>query len=117
MSKNNPPKAPTLPAALLEDSMLWQLLKAYANEDWDHRQAPWPAPVDAFLHEASRAEAAQLAEDIASAQAVALDDAGWRDLLQSAEVDWRAFTANGDLVDWAQDLQDRALAAAFPVLG
>tara|TARA_B110000467_G_C17848339_1_gene228507 strand:- start:284 stop:442 length:159 start_codon:yes stop_codon:yes gene_type:complete len=43
---------------LSEDGMLWQLLKAYANEDWDEGDTPSPAPAIQFLKEASKLEAA-----------------------------------------------------------
>lgn len=94
--------------------MLWQLLKAYANEDWDEVLAPWPAPAMQFLAEASKAEAATLAAEIAEAQALALNDAGWRALLAATDVDWRAFAKPYGLMYWAQDLRDRSLAAAYP---
>lgn len=93
--------------------MLWQLLKAYANEDWDEALAPWPAPAMQFLEEASKAEAAELAEEIAAAQATALNDDGWQALLDAAEIDWQAFAKPYGLTYWAQDLRDRALAAAY----
>lgn len=93
--------------------MLWQLLKAYANEDWDEGNALWPAPAVQFLKEASKAEAAQLAEEIAVTQALALDDAGWQALLAAADVTWAVFAHPYGLTRWAQDLRDRALAAAY----
>ncbi len=95
---------------LHEDGMLWQLLKAYANEDWDRAAEPWPAPADAFLAEASRREALALADELASIAALGLDDAGWRALLTAAHVDPTDFGA-GDLVAWAEDLRRRAVAA------
>mgnify|MGYP006112922125 FL=1 len=98
---------------LSEDGMLWQLLKAYANEDWDEGNAPWPAPAVQFLKEASKAEAAQLAEEIAVTQALALDDAGWQALLAAADVNWAVFAHPYGLTRWAHDLRDRALAAAY----
>lgn len=108
MSKSDPV------AELSDDSMLWQLLKAYANEDWDEILDPWPAPATQFLSEASKAEAAALAEEIAAAQVTALNDDGWQALLVAAEVDWEAFAKPYGLTYWAQDLRDRALAAAYP---
>ncbi len=93
--------------------MLWQLLKAYANEDWDEGNAPWPAPAVQFLKEASKAEAAQLAEEIAVTQALALDDAGWQALLAAADVNWAVFAHPYGLTRGAHDLRDRALAAAY----
>ena len=93
--------------------MLWQLLKAYANEDWDEGNAAWPAPAVQFLTEASKAEAAQLAKEIAVTQALALDDSGWQALLAAADVNWAVFAHPYGLTRWAQDLRDRALAAAY----
>ena len=101
------------PPSLSEDGMLWQLLKAYANEDWDEGNAPWPAPAVQFLKDASKAEAAQLAEEIAVTQALALDDAGWQALLAAADVNWAVFAHPYGLTRWAHDLRDRALAAAY----
>ena len=103
----------SVPPSLSEDGMLWQLLKAYANEDWDEGNAPWPAPAVQFLKEASKAEAAQLAEEIAVTQALALDDAGWQALLAAADVNWAVFAHPYGLTRWAHDLRDRALAAAY----
>jgi hypothetical protein len=108
MSKSSPPPA------LNDDGMLWQLLKAYANEDWDERAEPWPRPAIQFLEDASQADAAQLAEEIAATQALAMDDAGWQALLSAAEVDWTPLAHPFGLTRWAQDLRDRALAAAYP---
>ena len=99
--------------ALSEDGMLWQLLKAYANEDWDEGHAPWPAPAVQFLKEASKAEAAQLAEEIAVTQALALDDSGWQALLAAADVNWAVFAHPYGLTRWSQGLRDRALGTAY----
>ena len=92
--------------ALHEDGMLWQLLKAYANEDWDRRRAPWPAPAEAFLRDASKTEAAQLAEELAVIQSLGLPHAGWAAILAAAEVDAAAF--GPDLAAWAEVLRRRA---------
>lgn len=102
------PKPPA--AELGDDSLLWQLLKAYANEDWDRHAAPWPAPATTFLADASAAEADALADEIAALAALPLDDAGWRALLERAHVDWSAFAPAGDLARWAEDLRRRAAA-------
>lgn len=109
MSKSSVP-AP----ALSEDGMLWQLLKAYANEDWDEHSEPWPEPAAQFLSDASTAEAAQLADEIAAIQALALDDSGWQALLTASDIDWQGFAQPYGLTFWAQELRDRALAAAYP---
>ena len=96
--------------ALSEDGMLWQLLKAYANEDWDHQSEPWPAPADAFLKDCSKAEAAQLASELGTIARLELCDDGWRALLTEAEVDLAPL--GEDLVAWASDLAQRAEAAS-----
>lgn len=93
--------------------MLWQLLKAYANEDWHEGDAPWPAPAVQFLKEASKAEATHLAEEISVTQAFAVDDSGWQALLAAAEVNWSVFAYPYGLTRWAQDLRDLALATAY----
>ncbi|MGZ0189649.1 MAG: hypothetical protein ACKVH0_16870 [Alphaproteobacteria bacterium] len=95
---------------LHEDGMLWQLLKGYANEDWDHQSEPWPAPADAFLKDASAKEARSLADELATIQSLGLENTGWRALLDAAEVDLSGL--NHDLVAWAADLHDRATTAA-----
>lgn len=99
-------------AMLPADGMLWQLFKAYANEDWSPRCEPWPAPADAFLEDASQAEAAALAEELATIRRLGLTDAGWRALLEAADVDPSGLAADGDYVAWAADLLARARAAA-----
>lgn len=93
--------------------MLWQLLKGYANEDWDEVRAPWRKPAIQFLSEASKAEAAQLAEEIVATQALAMDDSGWQALLAAADVNWAVFAHQYGLTRWAQDPRDRALAVAY----
>lgn len=100
------------PDDLNEDGMLWQLFKAYANEDWDHKGEPWPAPAEAFLQDASAAEAAALARELQAIGALGLNDAGWRRLLEAAEVDADSLAPDGDLTGWAADLENRAKAAA-----
>lgn len=92
--------------SLHEDGMLWQLLKAYANEDWDSGAEPWPAPAEAFLNDASRAEAAQLAREMDILLRLDLDDEGWRKLLRAAHVD--DADLGDDLTTWAQALADAA---------
>lgn len=98
--------------SLPEDGMLWQLLKAYANEDWDQRDAPWPAPAEAFLADASKAEAAALADELATIEALNLGPDGWRALLTAAHVAPEDIGAKGDVVAWAKDLRARAESAA-----
>ena len=93
--------------------MLWQLLKAYANEGWDEGDAPWPAPAVQFLKEASKAEAANLAKEISVTQAFAVDGSGWQALLAAAEVNWAVFAYPYGLTRWVQDLRDLALATAY----
>ena len=96
--------------ALSVDGMLWQLLKAYANEDWDHMAEPWPAPASAFLSDCSTAEAAQLARELETIARLELADTGWRALLEDADVD--VSTLGDDLATWADDLLKRAKAAS-----
>jgi hypothetical protein len=88
------------PPSLSEYGMLWQLLKIYANEDWDEGNAPWPVPAIQFLKEASKAEAEQLAEEIAVTRALALDDAGWQALLAAADVNSVVFAHPYGLTRW-----------------
>jgi len=97
---------------LAEDGMLWQLLKGYANEDWDRRAAPWPAPANACLSECSRGEARALAEELERLAEACRDDAAWRALLLAAHVDAAALAPPGRLPAWADDLRARARAAA-----
>lgn len=101
---NAEPSAPRIP----EDGLLWQLLKAYANEDWDWRAAPWPAPADQFIAELSPAEAQAFAGEMAALDAALVDDGAWRSALAAAQVDWPAFAADGALKAWAADLCQRA---------
>ena len=109
-----PPPRPKPTAArptLADDSPLWQFLKAYAHEDWSHLDAPWPAPVETFLAEASRREAHSLASEIAALQALGLADVDWRALLTRAHIDAGPLAPAGDLAAWADDLRRRAAAA------
>lgn len=92
--------------------MLWQLLKAYAGEDWDRDAAPWPAPAEALLADCSRREALMLAAELARLAEACTDDAGWRALLEAAHVDAAALAPPGGLPAWAADLRARALAVA-----
>ncbi len=99
---------------LSPDDELWQLLKAYAGEDWNAATAPWPAPAERYFQDASRQEAATLAAEITGLQRACPDHAAWRALLEAAHVanaDALA-AAVGGLPNWAEDLRRRAEAAA-----
>ena len=105
------PDAPP-PPALTPDGALWQLLKAYANEDWDWRAAPWPAPADAFLAEGGPTAAASLASELDAMSD--FDDAAWRECLDAVYVDWRTLAPDGALKIWASDLRRMAMTHAAP---
>lgn len=94
------------------DHELWQLLKAYAGEDWDAAADPWPAPAERYFHDASRTEAKTLAAEIAAFQQACPDDDVWRALLEAAHVDVSRLAAADALTDWAEDLRRQAQAAA-----
>lgn len=101
-----------MPPALTPDGALWQLLKAYANEDWDWRAAPWPAPADAFLADGDAMAAEALVRELDAMST--LDDAAWRAGLDAAFVDWRAFAPDGALSAWATGLRQIAAAHIPP---
>lgn len=97
-----------MPPALTPEGALWQLLKAYANEDWDWRAAPWPAPAEAFLADGGATTAQGLVDELEAMSE--FDDAAWRGGLEAVFADWRAFAPDGRFTLWAADL--RQLAAA-----
>jgi len=94
------------------NGMLWQMLKAYANEDWERAAEPWPAPAEAFLADCGKGEALALADELTTLIGSGLDDDGWRNLLRAEEIDVDALATFGDLTDWAADLRERAIKAA-----
>ena len=106
------PDAPVPTTALTPDSALWQLLKAYANEDWDWRAAPWPAPAEAFLADGGGAAARRLVSELDALSGY--DDAAWRACMDAIFADWRAFAPDGALTIWAAGLRQSAAAAARP---
>jgi len=102
------PRAPRLD----RDGMLWQLLKGYANEDWQRAVAPWPAPAAAFLNDCGPRDAQALAREMTAWIDADIGDNGWRALLLAEDIDVAALTTLGDLTDWAEDLRARAAYAA-----
>lgn len=96
------------PGRISEDGLLWQLLKAYANEDWDRRAAPWPAPANAFLADASANEARALAAELDALLEALPDGRAWRGALEAEQIDWRGLAPESGLRAWASDLQARA---------
>lgn len=102
------------PGRISEDGVLWQLLKGYANEDWDRRAEPWPAPAVAFLADASAREARALAEELGGLLDALPDGQAWRRALEAERIDWRGLAPESELSAWASDLQARARAVADP---
>lgn len=93
-----------LPPALTPDGALWQLLKAYANEDWDWATSPWPAPAEAFLSDSAPALARALKAELTDLGA--WNDARWQAALEVLDADWRSFAPDARFSAWAQALHD-----------